>query len=53
MSLKFQVIGPPLLAGARAGVARFGAAFAFAGFFVFAVYFASFFFPTFIPLSMP
>src|SRR5262245_32819085 len=68
MSLKFQVTGPPLLDGAPAAVARFGAGFLAAAFFgaaffaaflaaclagFLAVFFATFFFAAFIPLSMP
>jgi hypothetical protein len=62
MSLKFQVIGSPLLLGlfvegARVGrgffaAAFFGAAF-FAGFLLLAVFFAILLRATFIPLSMP
>jgi hypothetical protein len=63
MSLKFQVIGSPLLLGLFAGPVRlgrglffaaafFGAAF-FAGFLLLAVFFAIFLRATFIPLSMP
>src|SRR5262245_17645032 len=64
-SLKFQVIGPPLLCGALVllaallgagflAAAFFGAAF-FAGFLAafLAAFFATFFFAAFIPLSMP
>jgi hypothetical protein len=62
MSLKFQVIGSPLLLGLFAGAVRcdrglFAAAFFraafFAGFSVLAVFFAIFLRATFIPLSMP
>jgi hypothetical protein len=62
MSLKFQVIGPPLLLGLFAGPARFGRGFFaaaffgaafFIGFWLLAVFFAIFLRATFIPLSMP
>ena len=60
MSLKFQVIGPPLLSGVFTEAARFAAPcdaaprFGRATFalLVFAGFFAPFFLPAFIPLSM-